>query len=332
MGIYRYTIRRLLQAVPVLLGLVTITFVLANAIPGNPVETMLGPSPSLEAKEAIEARYGLDRPLHVRYVDYVVGAAQGDLGHSMYYDAPVTTKIAERFPKTMLLMLSSYAFAIVTAIPLGVISAKRRNELTDHLARVVSLVGVSTPSFWIGLMLILLFAFVLGWLPSTNLVLPWASPSDVSGATTQFAVVAKSLEHLLLPMVALGTLQMASITRIERSEMLDVLSQEYVKLARAYGVSERTILRKHAFRNAQLPVITIIGLQLSSAIGGSVLIEFVFQINGMGRLILTAIYNLDYPLILGTTIVFGAFFIVGVILTDIAYAFLDPRVSYGEEA
>jgi peptide/nickel transport system permease protein len=329
MGIVRYTLWRLAQAVPVLLGVITITFLLANAIPGDPIQTMLGPSPSQAQVESIRAKYGLNQPLWKRYLTYLIDVTQGDLGRSIYYETPVTTKIAQRFPKTMLLMLSSYLFAVVVAVPLGVISAKRRNQPTDHGARVVSLIGVSTPSFWIGLMLILIFVFKLGWFPSTNLVLPWASPADVTGASTRVDVLVTALRHLTLPVIALGTLQMAAITRIERSEMLDVLSQDYVRLARAYGVKERTILRKHAFRNAQLPVITIIGLQLASAIGGAILIEAVFSINGMGLLILTAIYNLDYPLIMGTTLVFSLFFLVGVILTDITYAYVDPRVSYG---
>lgn len=329
MGVARYAVWRLVQAVPVLLGVVTITFLLANAIPGDPIQTMLGPSPSQAQVESIRAKYGLDQPLWRRYVTYLADVVRGDLGRSIYFEAPVTAKIAERFPKTMLLMLSSYLFAVVVAVPLGVLSAARRNEPADHAARVVSLVGVSTPSFWIGLVLILLFVFELGWFPSTNLVLPWAEPASVAGASTRVDVVATALSHLVLPVVALGTLQMAAITRIERSEMLDVLSQDYVTLARAYGVRERTILRKHAFRNAQLPVITVVGLQLASAIGGAILIEVVFSINGMGTLILTAIYNLDYPLIMGTTLVFSLFFLVGVILTDIAYAYVDPRVSYG---
>jgi peptide/nickel transport system permease protein len=329
MGVARYALWRLVQAVPVLLGVVTITFLLANAIPGDPIQTMLGPSPSQAQVESIRAKYGLDRPLWKRYVTYLADVARGDLGRSIYFEAPVRAKIAERFPKTMLLMLSSYLFAVVVAVPLGVLSAKRRNEPADHAARVASLIGVSTPSFWIGLVLILLFVFELGWFPSTDLVLPWADPAGVAGASTRVDVLGTALSHLVLPVVALGTLQMAAITRIERSEMLDVLSQDYVTLARAYGVRERTILRKHAFRNAQLPVITIVGLQLASAIGGAILIEAVFSINGMGTLILTAIYNLDYPLITGTTLVFSLFFLVGVILTDIAYAYVDPRVSYG---
>ena len=190
---------------------------------------------------------------------------------------------------------------------------------------------MSTPSFWIGLVLIILFSYHLGVLPATNLVMPWAPPSTVAGASTQLDVLYVAGSHLLLPMLSLGTLQMAAITRIERSSMLEVLSDDYVRLARAYGVKERTILRKHAFRNAQLPVITIIGLQLTTAIGGAVLTETVFEINGMGRLIISSISRQDFPVVMGTTLVFAFVFIVGVILTDISYAYIDPRVSYGDQ-
>ena len=330
MGLARYTVRRLLQAIPVLIGIVTITFVLSNALPGDPVSIMLGPTPSAGEAAAVRAKYGLDRPLYVRYFNYVAGVVQGDLGRSLYYGVPVTQKIVERLPVTLLLLLSSFAFAIVAAIPLGVLSAQRRNKPTDHVSRVVALIGVSTPSFWIGLMLIIVFAFRLGWFPATNLVLPWVHPLRISGAETRLDVVVMSARHLFLPALSLGTLQMAAITRIERSSMLETLSEEYVRLARAYGVSEATILRKHAFRNAQLPVLTVIGLNLSTALGGAVLTETVFSINGMGTLILTGVYNQDYQLIMGTTIMFGLAFVIGVIITDLSYAYVDPRVSYGE--
>lgn len=329
MGVGRYTVRRLLQAIPVLLGIVTITFVLSNAIPGNPVRIMLGPAPTPGQVAAIQAKYGLDQPLYVRYFEYLVGVLQGDLGRSLYFKVPVTQKIIERLPATLLLLISSFTFAILASVPLGILSAKRRNKPTDHISRIVALIGVSTPSFWIGLMLIIIFAFQLGWLPATNLIMPWAHPLRIEGATTRLDVVIESARHLLLPMLSLGTLQMAAITRIERSSMLETLSEDYVKLARAYGVSEMTILRKHAFRNAQLPVLTVIGLNLSTALGGAVLTETVFSINGMGTLILTAVYNQDYQLLMGTTIVFGLAFIIGVIITDISYAYVDPRVSYG---
>jgi peptide/nickel transport system permease protein len=177
-------------------------------------------------------------------------------------------------------------------------------------------------------MLIIIFSFWLGWLPSTNIVLPWTGPENVGGASTQLDVIITSLQHLVMPMITLGTLQMAAFTRIERSSMLEVLGEEYVKLARAYGVSERKIVRKHAFRNAQLPLITLVGLQLTSALGGAVLTETVFSINGMGRLIITAVQNQDYQLIMGTTLVFGLVFVIGVIITDLSYAYVDPRVSF----
>jgi peptide/nickel transport system permease protein len=330
MGRLRYTISRILQAIPVLLGVATITFFLTDAIPGDPVSIMLGPSPSAQQAEAIRAKFGLDEPLWVRYVNYLVDVARFDLGQSLYYGVPVSEKIMERLPVTMLLLVSSFSFALVTAVPLGVISAKRRNKPTDHVSRVVALLGVSTPSFWIGLMLIIIFAFQLDWLPATNLIMPWAAPSTVDGASSQLDVVITAGKHLILPTISLGTLQMAALTRIERSSMLEVLNEEYVKLARAYGVKETTILRRHAFRNAQLPLITIIGLQLTQALGGAVLTETVFSINGMGRLIITAIQNQDFLLVMGTTLAFGLVFVVGVIVTDLSYAYVDPRVSFDE--
>ena len=349
MGRLRYTIRRLLQAIPVIVGVVTITFFLTDAIPGDPVSILLGPSPSAQQAAAIRAKFGLDKPLWLRYLNYLgdvspiwleltarfpfVRPTFGvDLGQSIYYEVPVLRKILERLPVTLYLLLSAFAFALATAVPLGVISAKRRNKPTDHVSRVVALLGVSTPSFWIGLMLIIVFSSQLNLLPATDLVLPWAPINSVDGATSRVDVLVTSLRHLLLPMITLGTLQMAAFTRIERSSMLEVLGQEYVTLARAYGVSERTILRKHAFRNAQLPLITLVGLQLTQALGGAVLTETVFSINGMGRLVILAIQNQDFPLVMGTTLVFGIVFVVGVIVTDLSYAYVDPRVTFeGEE-
>ena len=356
MGLFRYATRRLLQAIPVLLGIATITFFLSNAVPGDPIDIMLGPSPAQEQKAAIRAKYGLDRPLWLRYITYLgdvspiwLSTVDGfpyvapefgvDLGRSIHFGAPVTEKIKERLPVTMLLMGSAFTFALVTAVPLGIISAYRRNQPTDHVSRIVALVGVSTPSFWIGLELIIVFSFYLGWLPSNSLVMPWNLPpaADQAGLlSVEFWRIAAShqvpvLQHLILPTISLGTLQMAAITRIERSAMLEQLSQDYVQLARAYGVRDRKILRKHAFRPAQLPVITIVGLNLTTAFGGAVLTETVFSINGMGLLILKGVLNIDYPLIMGTTLVFGLIFVLGVILTDISYAYVDPRVSYGDQ-
>ncbi len=330
MTLLKYTLWRMLQTVPVLIGIATITFFLTNAMPGDPVDIMIGADVDEALEAALRERYGLDRPIHERYVIYLMNAAQGDFGLSIHYGAPVIDKIVERLPVTMLLVGSAYTFGLGLAIPLGVLSAARRNQWVDHLSRVVALFGVSTPSFWIGLLLIIVFSFHLGWFPSSDLVRPWRGPASVSGAETWIEVWYLSARSLVLPTVALGTLQMAAATRIERSSMIETLQTDYVKLARGYGVSERTILRRHAFRPAQLPVITIVGLNVSTALGGSVLIETVFNINGMGRLIITGIQTLDYPLIMGTTLFFGLMFLVGVIITDISYAYIDPRISYGD--
>ena len=338
-----------MQAVPVMFGIAVVTFLLVNLAPGDPVDYMVAEQiASEELIEAIEERYGLDQPLHVRFLNYLGlpwflevlgvpgfeesprGLLQGDLGLSMYYDRPVSELMLVRLPPTLLLMLSAYAFALVTAIPLGVLAAKRRNEPTDHVSRIIALVGVSTPSFWIGIMLIILFGVHLGWLPTGRLVYPWRDPAHY-GYSGHLELYYQTIRHLLLPMIALGTLQMATIMRVERSAMIESFQKDYVRLARAYGVPERTIMRKHAFRVSQLPVITLVGLNLTSAIGGAVLIEEVFAINGMGRLIIQAIGTYDYQLVLGTTIVVGFVFVIGVIVTDIAYAYVDPRVSYGEE-
>ncbi|ELZ03232.1 ABC transporter integral membrane protein [Natrialba chahannaoensis JCM 10990] len=320
----------MIQAIPVLIGITVITFILANLAPGDPVRLMLqGQEVDQEVIERVERQYGLDRPLHERYVTYMANLVQGDLGHSIHRDRPVTELMIQRAGPTLLLVISAYAFALATAIPLGIIAATRRNEPTDHVSRIVALIGVSTPSFWIGIMLILIFAIQLGWLPSSGLVYPWRSP-DHYGYSGYLELAFQTIRHLLLPMVALGTLQMATLMRVERTQMIESLQGEYVKLARAYGVPERTILRKHAFQVAQLPIITIVGLNLSTALGGAVLIEYVFNINGMGRLFLEAIQSLDYQLIMGITIVIGAMFVIGVIITDISYAYIDPRVTYGD--
>lgn len=329
MSLIRYTIRRLLQSVFLLAGIATITFFLVNAMPGDPVRIMLGPGTDQSTIEAVEARYGLDRPIYERYFNYMIGVAQGDLGRSIHYNGvPVTEKILERLPATLLLVASSFTLAISMAIPLGVISAKRQNKPTDHVSRVIALIGVSTPSFWIGLMLIIVFAYHLNMFPSSGLVMPWADPVTVNSAGSRLEVAWISFGHLILPTITLGTLQTAAIMRIQRSSMLDVLDREYVVLAQAFGVPERTILRKHALRNAQLPVVTIIGIQLTTALGGAVLTETVFNINGMGTLMITAVNSQDYSLLMGVTLFFGLIFVIGVLITDLLYAYLDPRISY----
>lgn len=347
-NLLRYVGYRLLQSIPLLLGISIIVFAMVEMMPGDPVSIMLqGQEVNEQLIQAVEERYGLDEPVWKRYLNFMgfshwfellnvpgfgdspQGVLQGDLGWSIHYDRPVADLMMTRVGPTLMLVLSAFAFAMVTAIPLGVASAKRRNKPTDHISRIVALIGVSTPSFWIGIMLILLFAIRLGWLPSGGYVLPWRGAGHY-GYDGTFELYVQMVRHMLLPMIALGTLQMATIMRLERAEMVESLQKEYVQLARAYGVSEGTILRKHAFRPAQLPIITIVGLNLSTALGGSVIIEQIFGINGMGRLVIQAIGQLDYQVILGTTMGLAFLFVMGVIITDIAYAYVDPRISYGD--
>ena len=328
MGLGRYVVSRILQTIPVLFGVVALVFVFVNATPGDPIRIMLGPEADPETIERVRAQYGLDEPLHIRFFTYVFNILQGDLGISIHYGGPVTEKIAEVLPYTILLTVSGFAFAIAVSIPLGVLSARRRNERVDHVVRVISLLGVSTPSFWIALILVIIFGYHLNVLPATGLVLPWAEPGSVSGASNRFDVLLMTGRHLILPTIALGTLQMAAITRIQRSSMLEALGEDYVVLARAYGVKESTIVWIYAFRNSQLPVITIIGLNMATALGGSVLIEIVFNINGLGQLIYGAILNNDMPLVVGSTFVFALLFVLSVVIVDIMYAYIDPRVTY----
>ncbi|AGB17663.1 ABC-type dipeptide/oligopeptide/nickel transport system, permease component [Halovivax ruber XH-70] len=330
MGLLRYTTFRVAQAIPVLIGITAILFLFINLTPGDPIRIMTAGQEVSEAHLAyLEQRYGLDRPLYVRYWDYLTGILTGDLGRSIHFDRPVTEVMWPRVGPTLLLVLSAFLFAMVTAIPLGILAATRRNEPTDHISRLVALFGVSTPSFWIGIMLIIIFAVQLGWFPSAGLVMPWHVPDD-AGVDGYFWHMIDVIHHLFLPMVSLGTLQMATIMRVERTQMIDSLQGEYVKLARAYGVSERTILRKHAFQVAQLPVITLVGLGLSTALGGAVLTETVFNINGMGRLLIDSIGRKDYQVVMSVATILAVIFVVGVIITDIAYAYVDPRVTYGE--
>ncbi len=347
-NLLRYVVYRIVQAVFLLLGISIVTFAMVNAMPGDPVDIMLqGQEVDKELIRSVEERYGLDDPVWKRYLNFMgfsqvfdflgvpgfegspEGLLQGDLGYSIHHDRAVSGLIMTRTGPTLLLVLSAFAFALVTAIPLGVLSAQRRNEPADHASRVVALIGVSTPSFWIGIMLILFFAIELQVLPSGGFVLPWRSPSHY-GYDGQLELYYQTFRHLLLPMISLGTLQMATIMRLERAEMVESLQKEYVQLARAYGVRERTILRKHAFRPAQLPIITIVGLNLSTALGGAVIIEQIFGINGMGRLVIQGIAQIDYQVILGTTMGLAFLFVVGVIITDIAYAYVDPRISYDD--
>jgi len=297
--------RRLLLLVPTVLGVLTLVFFLVHLIPGDPVEVMLGETASSADLNQLRADLGLDRPLGEQYARFLGGLARGDLGHSFFYRKPVLAVIGAALPATAVLAAAALAVALLIALPVGVVAAVRRNRLTDRLALVGSLVGVSMPNFWLGPLLIILFSFRLGWLP-------------VSGR--------EGAASLVLPALTLGTALSAILVRMTRSSMLEVLGEDYLRTARAKGVGERTVIARHALRNALLPVVTIVGLQFGALLSGAVITENVFAWPGVGTLLIQAISARDYPLVQGCVLVISLCYVAVNFLTDALYAIIDPRV------
>ena len=301
--------------IPVLFGVFTLTFILMYMLPGDPVRIYLGLNPSQEVADDLIREYGLDRPVWEQYLDYLFRVLQGDLGQSFARNAPVTQLFMERLEPTAVLMTLSYVVALPIAIGFGLYGAARHNRAGDHVTRFLGLAGLSTPNFWLGLMLIYAFAYTFTVFPASGYVSPFEDPVE-------------SARHLILPLITLATAQTALLMRMTRSSMIEKLSEEYVTTARAYGLPERRIIVKHAFRNALLPLVTIIGLQMSLLLSGSVIVEEIFAIPGMGRLGFQAFLDHDYSVVVGLNLIFGLMFLVGVLLTDLAYAYIDPRIKY----
>lgn len=297
--------RRLLTLVPTLLGVVTLVFAFLHLVPGDPVEVMLGESARPADRAALRADLGLDRPLLTQYGDYLVGIAHGDLGRSFTFRKPVLEVIAARAPATLLLAGCALAVAVAIALPVGVLAAVRRDTLLDRGSLVLSLLGVSMPNFWLGPLLVLLFSVTLGWFP-------------VSGNEGWRSVV--------LPAFTLGAALSAILTRMLRASLVEVLSAEYLQAARARGVSEAKVIWVHALRNAGLPVITLLGLQLGSLLSGAVITETVFAWPGLGTLLVGAIQGRDYPLVQGCVLVVSLGYVVANLLADLLYRWADPRV------
>jgi len=315
MGIYRYTLSRLAQIVPVLFGVVTLTFVMMHMLPGNPVQIYLGQGPEQELADDLLAQYGFDRPIYEQYIDYLLRLLQGDLGLSFVHRQPVVDVILSRVEPTLVVMGLSYLIALPAAIALGLYGAARHNEAGDHISRLVGLTGISIPNFWLALMLIYVLAFVFEVLPASGYVSPYEDPVE-------------SAKLLVMPVVTLATAQMALLMRMTRSSMIEELRTDYVETARAYGIPERRILYRHSFRNALLPLVTIVGLQVSTLLGGSVIVEEIFAIPGLGRLFFDSLIEQDYSVTVGITLVFSFIFLLGVVITDLAYAYIDPRIKY----
>ena len=301
----KYILKRLLMAIPVLLGVTFIVFTIMSFTPGDPVQTMLGDNYTQEAYDEITEELGLNDPFLVRYVNYVVDLVQGDMGVSYSTKRAVSDEIFARFPATVRLAGAAIFLAVVFGIPLGVISATKQYSFFDSGSMFVSLVGVSMPNFWLGIMLILLFAANLGWLPASG---------------------DKGFLALILPAVTLSANSLATITRMTRSSMLETIRMDYIRTARAKGLRESRVIIHHALRNAMIPVITSVGLQFGFALSGAVLVETVFSWPGIGRLLVDTIKLKDTPVVLGVVVVMAASFTVINLVIDILYACFDPRI------
>lgn len=349
--------RRLVTSIPVLIGILFVTFLLGHLIPGDPCRAVLGERATAATCDAFIARNGLDKPLPEQFVIYISNVVRGDFGESLRYSRTIVDLLSERLPVTLELGLAAMVFAITLGIPLGIISAYKRNSALDVGTMVGANVGVSMPVFWLGLMLAYIFAVILkdtpfalppsGRLPAGyqpvpfyevwNLVQNGAAPSNfmvfVSRLNILNAVLTlngdlllAALRHLILPAVAVGTIPMAIIARMTRSSVLETLGQDYVRTARSKGLREFTVVIGHAVRNALLPVVTIIGLNFGLLVSGAVLTETIFGLTGVGRTLVDGITARDYPLVQGFTIVIAVSFVMINLLVDIIYGYLDPRI------
>ncbi len=303
----RFILRRALTSLVVVLGIVLLVTLILDLIPGDPVVMILGQNATAEQVAALRHELGLDRPLFVRYVDYIGRALTGDLGRSIMTRRPVAAEVADAWPNTLLLAAAAIGIAVALGIGLGTASALRPNGWFDLGVRLLALLGLSMPIFWIGLVFIYIFGFYLRLLP-------------IGGSGTP--------QHLILPAVTLALPSVALIARMTRSSLLEVLGEDYVRTARAKGLSEPVVLLAHALKNALIPVVTVIGLQFGQLLGGAILTETVFAWPGLGRLVVLAIFARDYPLLQGIVLIFAFSYVVVNLLVDLAYAWLDPRITY----
>ncbi len=307
---YGYVIRRLLLAIPVLIGVSILVFSIVRFIPGDPARAIAGVHASPRYVEQVRREMLLDEGLHVQYFVYMTNLVQGDMGRSALTRRPVTVELMERFPNTLMLTAAAMAIAIAFGMSAGIVSATRRYSLFDNFSMLAALIGVAAPVFWLGIMFQLLFSVNLGWLPSGGI---------------------GTWRHLVLPALTLGLATTALIARITRSSMLDVLGQDYITTARSKGLVERIVIYKHALKNALIPVVTVMGLQFGTLLGGAVLTETVFSWPGIGRLMVDSILNRDYPVVQGAVLLLAVFFVLINLVVDVIYAYLDPRITYGSK-
>lgn len=337
MGFLSYVIRRLIFQVFVLFGVLIIVFLISHLIPGDPAQLIAGPRATQEIINKIRHEWGLDRPLHVQFLFYLKGLLRGDLGTSIRTRRPVMQDIKKHFPATFELVTASFFIILMVSIPLGVLSAVYKDRIFDHISRVFSIAGVSMPIFWLGLLLLLLFYVKLGWLPGAGRIdVGIAPPPHITGLYTMDALLThnwealrSSLTHLILPALTLSYVSLARIVRMLRSSMLDALGQDYIRTARAKGIAERIVLYKHALRNAFIPALTVIGLSYGELLQGAVVTETIFGWPGMAYYAVGAMITLDFPAIMGVTLISAIVYTTANLTVDLFYGFIDPRIRYG---
>ncbi|WP_107727524.1 ABC transporter permease [Desmospora activa] len=333
-----YTIRRLLMLIPVLIGMSIITFSIVHAIPGGPAQAILGERATPEAIAQLNEKMGLNDPLTIQYFRYVGNLLQGDFGTSLKTGRPIVEEMGPYLAATFELAFFAMAFAIFFGVNLGILSAWRHNSVIDYTGMIIALVGVSMPIFWLGLMEQWIFAQELGWLPSNGRIDPRMGFESITNfyfldalLRGDFVALQEVLSHLLLPAIALGTIPLAIIARMTRSSMLEVMGSDYIRTARAKGVSEGIVVYKHALKNAFIPIVTVFGLQMGMLLGGAVLTETIFSWPGVGRYLYDAINARDYPVIQSGILVVATIFVLINLIVDLLYAYIDPRIHYGKE-
>ncbi|MCY6369775.1 ABC transporter permease [Clostridium ganghwense] len=331
----KYTIKRLLMLIPVLFGVSIMVFLVMHVFTNDPTSIILGQHATTEQIAKLREELGLNQPLYIQYFDFLKGIVHGDLGNSLITKTSVVKELGSRFPATVELALVSIILASIFGILIGVISAVKQNTVVDYISMIVSLLGVSMPIFWLGLMLIVLFSVKLGILPVAGRIQIGMEPQHITGLylldsllTGNMEAFKDALSHIILPAIALASYSTAIITRMTRSTMLEVIRQDYVRTARAKGIFEKTVILSHALRNALIPIITVIGLQLGSLLGGAVLTESVFSWPGVGSYTVDAILKSDYPVVQGSVMMLAIIFVVVNLLVDLLYAQLDPRIKY----
>lgn len=334
----KYIIKRLLMLIPVLIGVSLIVFVLLRVAAPDPAPVVLGQHATAESMEEWRDANGLNDSVVKQYFDFITGAVQGDFGESYYTKTPVIDEIGSRFPATIEIAIFAIIVASVFGILIGVIAAVKKNSIIDNASMVLSLVGVSIPIFWLGILLIILFTKVLGWLPASGRIDVTFSVNDVTGLylidtliSGDFEAFKNALWHLILPGMTLALYTLAIISRMTRSSMLDTLGQDYIRTARSKGLSEGKVIIRHGLRNALMPIVTVIGLQFGSLLGGAVLTETVFAWPGIGSYTVECINKSDFPVIQAVVLIIATIFVVMNLIVDIIYAFLDPRIKYGRK-